>query len=576
MRPRLSRRLLAPVAVAGAAAAVAAVGVAQAADAPAEAAARAQSLAIQVRMPGATGIDGGFVETRSGLGRSGGPYALPGAPQTAYAGNTETVVEAAPEDDSAQAAATARLAQVSLLGGLVRADGVAARAAADARDGAAQAGLATQVTGLVIAGRAIPDGINQVHVIPGVGDVVVGEQVDALRDPLAARSYAIALHVHLDQPYAGLPAGSEIVVGYVDAGAAVPPVAPPVAPTGTTAAPADTTGTVPEADATQGFDDGSQSSADPTAAIDGTSPLAGTPVDPNAPAPEDGHGEDADAGTGTDAAATDPQPTATSDGKAADDVSLGSIPNGDRFEVPDATVSAARDTSDTQNPPAGGFTKNPPVSARDRANLLSGDYVFPVFNGASYGDDFGGARAGVLGGFHQGIDLFGSRGRPIVAVHDGTVFRVGWNTLGGNRLWLDDGKGNLYYYAHLQGYAQRLGPLIGNLDQSIPVKRGEVIGYLGDTGQAKGTPPHLHFEIHPNGRWGIPPLEYVTFWDKGTRVVRDAQDDPSPAATADEDPPAATGGAVDDEGGTPAAPASSDIGGVPGLDDAARRAAAGG
>ncbi len=576
MRPRARRRLLVPAAVVGAAVAVAAVGVAQAADAPDAPVARARGLAIEVRMPGVPGIDGGYVETRSGLARSGGPYALPGAPQTAYAGNTESLVEASPAATASTATATARLAQVSLLGGLVRADGVAARAVADARDGTAQAGIATQVTGLVIDGQPIADGVNQVHVIPGVGDVVVGEQVDALKDPLAARSYAIALHVHLDQAYAGLPAGSEIVVGYVDAGAAAPLPVPPAAPAASTAtAPATS---VPEANPSDTANT-PPSPADAASAIVDADPLAGSPAaatGATATTPAAGASTTGTTGgAGTDAARTGAQPSSTTREPAADQT-LGSIPNGDRFEVADATVSASRDTTDTQNPPAGGFTKSPPVSAQDHAYLLSGAYDFPVFNGADYSDDFGGARAGVAGGFHQGIDLFGSRGRAIVAVHDGTVFRVGWNTLGGNRLWLDDGKGNLFYYAHMQGYAAKLGPLIGNLERGIAVRRGEVIGYLGDTGQAKGTPPHLHFEIHPNGHWGIPPMQYVTFWEKGstsTRTVTGA--DPGTAPTAEPGQPAATGGAVD-QAPAATAPASQDIGDVSGLDADARRTAAGG
>ena len=73
---------------------------------------------------------------------------------------------------------------------------------------------------------------------------------------------------------------------------------------------------------------------------------------------------------------------------------------------------------------------------------------------------------------------------------DGTVFSVGWNTIGGNRLWLRDGQGNEFYYAHLSAFSTLAV-------DGAHVRAGTVLGFVGNTGDAEGTPYHLHFEVHP-------------------------------------------------------------------------------
>ena len=83
---------------------------------------------------------------------------------------------------------------------------------------------------------------------------------------------------------------------------------------------------------------------------------------------------------------------------------------------------------------------------------LGGRYVFPVAGGADWGDTYGAERSDVPGGWHHGDDLFAPLGTPVVAVADGTIFAVGWNRVGGWRLWLVDHAGNDFYYAHLSGY----------------------------------------------------------------------------------------------------------------------------
>jgi len=145
--------------------------------------------------------------------------------------------------------------------------------------------------------------------------------------------------------------------------------------------------------------------------------------------------------------------------------------------------------------------------------LAPGDgYVFPAFGDVGYSDDFLAPRAGT--GQHYGNDIFGPTGTPILAVADGRLSKVGVNTLGGNRLWLTDDAGNWFYYAHLSAYA----PVAV---EGARVTRGQVIAFMGNTGQAITTPPHLHFEIHPGGMdaTALNPYPYLLAWERGAGEV---------------------------------------------------------
>ena len=128
----------------------------------------------------------------------------------------------------------------------------------------------------------------------------------------------------------------------------------------------------------------------------------------------------------------------------------------------------------------------PEVTAR----LSQGGYVFPVFGPAAFGNTFGAFRADVAGQWHHGEDLVAPIGTPLLAVASGTLFSVGWNDVGVWRLWLRDDAGNEFYYAHLSAYS----PLA---IAGRRVRAGDVIGFVGDSGDADGGQPHLHFEIHP-------------------------------------------------------------------------------
>jgi len=152
-----------------------------------------------------------------------------------------------------------------------------------------------------------------------------------------------------------------------------------------------------------------------------------------------------------------------------------------------------------------------PVPKHGVIKLTAGPYVFPVFGPVSFTDTFGAFRADT--GWHHGDDIFAPLGAPVLAAAKGVVFSVGWNTLGGNRLWLSDRQGNQFYYAHLSAYS----PLAVN---GARVNAGDVLGFVGNTGDAINTPYHLHFEIHPVSLLGkgydgvIDPTSYLESWER--------------------------------------------------------------
>ncbi len=119
-------------------------------------------------------------------------------------------------------------------------------------------------------------------------------------------------------------------------------------------------------------------------------------------------------------------------------------------------------------------------------------FVFPVQPPYSYIDTYGAPRmtGSKYQHQHQGVDIFAREGTPLVATKRGIVFSIGVARLGGNRVWLKDTDGTCYYYAHLKAFA-------AGLYENKIVESGEILGYVGITGNAVGTPPHLHYEIHP-------------------------------------------------------------------------------
>ena len=103
---------------------------------------------------------------------------------------------------------------------------------------------------------------------------------------------------------------------------------------------------------------------------------------------------------------------------------------------------------------------------------------------------------------HEGQDIFAARGTPILSATRGIIYNIGENNLGGQTVSVMGSGGRVYYYAHLDSYAR--GIAVGEF-----VTTRTVLGYVGTTGNAQGTPPHLHFGVYtPTG--AINPLPLLT------------------------------------------------------------------
>lgn len=110
--------------------------------------------------------------------------------------------------------------------------------------------------------------------------------------------------------------------------------------------------------------------------------------------------------------------------------------------------------------------------------------ILPVHLSDSWGHARDGGRRK-----HKGIDIFAPKGTPVVAVADGIVSYIGEQPKGGNCLWLTTENGASFYYAHLDRWAP-------GLYEGMEVRSGDLLGFVGNTGNAKTTPPHLHFGIN--------------------------------------------------------------------------------
>ena len=424
MRPLARRLLLLAVGVA----VLLATGSTGVSAGPTAAGPGSHGLAVRVTIPGGQGASAAAVTAPKDAVAMGGAFAYPADGSIVRAGSVTAGAFAVP-GASPSASATSEAQNVSLFNGEITASVVTAKVRARASSKAASGdSVGSQVTGLTISGAGVAAGPGARFNLGDWGYLVTLAQAASPTAKAGTKGYIVsqaAFLVHLNLDHGGLPAGSEILVGYADASAeaALPP--PP-------------------------------------------KPRPAKPVKP--PAPPD-----------------------------------------DRVR-PKQEKEAEQD----QGGKPGLIPPLLPVPQGIDVRLTSGGYVFPVYGPSAFSDTFGAGRATT--GWHHGEDIFAPLGAPILAVADGTVFSVGWNDVGGLRVWLRDRHGNEFYYAHLSAFSQ----LAVNGNQ---VEAGDVLGFMGNTGDAEHTPYHLHFEIHPasllhKGYDGvINPYRYLVAWQRLSDVT---------------------------------------------------------
>jgi murein DD-endopeptidase MepM/ murein hydrolase activator NlpD len=136
-------------------------------------------------------------------------------------------------------------------------------------------------------------------------------------------------------------------------------------------------------------------------------------------------------------------------------------------------------------------------------------FVFPVGDPHTFGDSFGAPR--MMGTTyehaHQGTDIMAPAGTPLLACERGFITRMGTDVLGGTKIWVKGESGTYYYYAHLSAFAPGMA-------DGLVVEAGTVIGFVGDTGNARGGAPHLHFQIHPDGGAPVNPYPLLKVVDQ--------------------------------------------------------------
>jgi murein DD-endopeptidase MepM/ murein hydrolase activator NlpD len=180
---------------------------------------------------------------------------------------------------------------------------------------------------------------------------------------------------------------------------------------------------------------------------------------------------------------------------SGDPVRLGpGVDERDRERTRTGTAPRERAAPVDPGPPVPG---RPVVTPDDVDDLRDRDLELPV-RGITRDDlrsTFQDARGDRL---HEAIDILAPRGTPVIAIEDGTVAKLFESVPGGLTIYLKDPTGTYaYYYAHLDGYAP-------GLVEGASIDRGDVIGYVGTTGNAPRDTPHLHFTIYklgPQQRW---------------------------------------------------------------------------
>ncbi len=383
--------------------------------------------------------------------QGGGSFAYPADGSIVSAGSTLGSFSA--NQDDGTASARTELTDVSLFGGEITVSSLQAVVTAS---GTSADLSESGITNLIVLGQSISEPSPNLEL--ALGDwgslSILGESTSQSSGLLPAWQGSVtALVVHLDADHLGFVRGSTIRIGFAEASGHSPQ--PTATATTTTTTTTMTTSPGTSTSASPGHPTGGGGSKPRARPRTATTPLPGA----EAGLPAQG------------------EPRAVGQTKRPNGLPV-------RTTIPDVTPK-----------------------------LTASRYVFPVYGPSAYGDTFGAPRGDVSGGWHHGDDIFAPLGAPVLAVADGTVFSVGWNDIGGWRLWLRDQEGNEFYYAHLSAYTALAV-------DGRHVNAGDVLGFVGNTGDAATTPFHLHFEIHPVSLLflgydgAVNPTKYLDAWKR--------------------------------------------------------------
>ena len=166
------------------------------------------------------------------------------------------------------------------------------------------------------------------------------------------------------------------------------------------------------------------------------------------------------------------------------------------------TTTTTRPPTTTTTTPTTTTTRPPTTTTTTTTRSPDDGYdyqgVCPVDQPNTFVDTWGAPRSG--GRTHKGVDLLAERRTRVRAIYEGVLFRVDQGGLGGLYIWLRSPWGDEYYYAHLDTF----GPGVVTGKQ---VSQGDLIGYVGTSGNSPDYIPHLHFEYHPGGGSAVNPYQ---------------------------------------------------------------------
>lgn len=174
------------------------------------------------------------------------------------------------------------------------------------------------------------------------------------------------------------------------------------------------------------------------------------------------------------------------------------------FAITSLTIGLMTLTACTSTPKKTGSTLPPSTVQELQGMPLKSKLPIPVQNirAKQLSDTWGASRS--QGRRHEGIDIMAPRGTKVYSTTDGLIADLRDNNLGGKVIWVLGPSGSWHYYAHLNEHKRGLS--VGDF-----VKKGDLIGYVGNTGNARHTAPHLHYGIYlaGKGRGAVNPFPYL-------------------------------------------------------------------